>query len=197
MTKLIGGLEGGLAIVATLGMLMGPSASAQTAAAPNPAQAADASASDDVICVSIARRLGTITVGRGDRRIDIMLMGGACEPPGSRISALWARYPADDSRLDVVSSDNCPAYREKIDELWAARPHDVPPRSTAIPVQAGPFAIVDSNDLFELRSSDGRREAAQWVRRTLEAVRPCWNTIRSDQTRDVVDDLYERLGIRP
>jgi len=147
-------------------------------------------------CVAIAVPHGTIAVGRGVRRIEIRLIGGACEPPGSGISALFAIYPAaDNSPLDVVSSRDCPSYQAKIDELWSAKPYHVRSRSTLANIQVGPFAIVDTGDLFELKSSQGKRAAQIWLREMLMAVRPCWNTIRDDQTRSVVDDLYKRLSI--
>lgn len=160
---------------------------------PSPLQGLKAPETD---CIAIAVPHGTITVGRGERRIEIRLIGGACERLGSGISMLFAIYPAaDNSPLDVVSSRDCPSYQAKIDELWSAKPHHVRSRSTPAKVQAGPFAIVDTDDLFELKSSRGKRAAQIWLRQTLVAVRPCWNTIRDDQTRSVVDDLYKRLSI--
>jgi hypothetical protein len=105
-------------------------------------------------------------------------------------------YPANNVLMDVVSARDCPAYRAKIDELWSAKLSHIRPRPEPAQVQAGPFAIVDSDNLFDLKNTKGRQAAALWIRNTLAAVRPCWNTIRQDQTREVADDLYRRLSMR-
>lgn len=147
------------------------------------------------ICVSVANPHGTIALGQGDEQIDITLIGGACEPPGSGISMLWVRYPAGPSRLDVVTVKDCPKYQIKIDELWSAKPHHERTRNANSKVRVGSFWFSDPRDLFNLRNVEGRRAAAKWVRETLVAVGACWNTIREDQTLYVVDDLYRRLSL--
>lgn len=186
-----------LAVIAAICAFAATAANVQAqTGSPSPLQGLEVSEGQEQICVSIAVPHGTITVGRGERRIEIRLIGGSCEPPGSGISALWAIYPAaDNSPLDVVSSRDCPSYQAKIDELWSAKPRHVRSRSAPAKVQVGPYAIVDTDDLFELKSSRGKRAAQIWLRETLMAARPCWNTIRDDQTRNVVDDLYKRLSI--
>ena len=186
-----------LAPIAAICALAATAANVQAqTGSPSPPQGREAPEGNEKECIAIAVPHGTITVGRGERRIEITLIGGACEPLGSGISALFAIYPAaDNSPLDVVSSRDCPSYQAKIDELWSAKPRHVRSRSAPAKVQVGPFAIVDTDDLFELKSSRGKRAAQIWLREMLMAVRPCWNTIRDDQTRSVVDDLYKRLSI--
>src|SRR5689334_22253806 len=62
----------------------------------------------DRICISTRRTTHTFTIGQGRSKIEVSLGGGACEPPGSGISDLWARFPTDDSKLDVVDEETCP-----------------------------------------------------------------------------------------
>lgn len=146
-------------------------------------------------CVSIRRRHQTIMVGQGKSRIEVSLGGGACEPPGSGISDLWARFPTDDSELDAVIAKSCPAYQTQINQLWLNRRHQVDPAKPYRDARAGSFVISGRNDLFDLESSEGRRSARHWIRQTLEEVRPCWNNFRDDRTRHVVDRLYRMLAM--
>lgn len=183
-----------LATLFTAEMLTSPVASAPARGSALVAEESVTPEDNVKLCILAAFSHGTIAIGHGEQRIEIELMGGACEPPGSGISSLWARYPENSSALDVVRANNCPAYKAKIDELWAAKRRHVrgqrPSKS-----QVGPFVIHNSGDLFTLNNSKGRKAATRWIRDTLVEVRPCWNTFRDDQTREVVDDLYRRLSI--
>jgi hypothetical protein len=167
------------------------SATAQTANTPLPADD-DAEPKTGRNCIAIALIRERVSVGRGRNKIELTLFGGACEPPGSGISALSASFATEDSNNDTVLADTCPAYRSQIDKLWSGREH-LRRSSNVRPVQAGPFLIADQSDLFELQNENGRRAAARWIRQTLSAIRPCWNNFRSDQTRSVVDRLYGML----
>ena len=153
-------------------------------------------ASNERICVSVRHTLEKITVDSGGDQIEITLGGGACEPPGSGVSDPWARYSTNDSQLDVVEAGDCPAYQDQIDKLWSMKSQHPRGLTTAGNVRAGPYMIADWSDLFDLKSAKGRRAATRWISQTLAAVRPCWNTIREDRTRKVVDSLYNTLSMR-
>lgn len=150
---------------------------------------------DDQICISARFTHQTIMLGRGRQQVELSLGGGACEPPGSGISDLVVRLPADNSPSDVVLARTCPAFQAQITKLWAARRHSRSPRQfRAVP--AGPFLFSGRSDLFGLGNQSRRSEAVRWVRQTLADVRPCWNNFRQDQTLFVVDRLYASPAIR-
>jgi len=64
-------------------------------------------------------------------------------------------------------------------------------------VQVGPFSFTNWAGYFELESPKGRSAAEQWVRQTLIAVRPCWDTSDDDDARHLVDRLYADLALKP
>jgi len=170
-----------LAMITAFGTLTITSGLQARAESPSRPQDQETQKIHEQICVAIAVPYGEIYLGRGERQIEIKLIGGVCEPSGPSISMLLASYPAsDDSPSDVVSVDDCPAFKAKINELWSAKSQRLHLSSATARVSVGPFSIVDTNDLFELNSSNGKRSAAAWISDTLVAAGPCWNTIRDD-----------------
>lgn len=182
-----------LTTVAFSGVLFGTAASAQSITEPS---AIDAEFPNQ-ICIAARRTVQTISIGRGRNRIEVSLGGGACEPPGSGISDLWARFPADDSKLDAVLAKTCPAFQIEVSKLWSARPRRTRLLHPVNDVRVGPFVVAGRTDLFDLESARGRRAAAQWIRRMLAEVQPCWNNFREDRTREVVQRLYATLTMSP
>lgn len=180
-----------LIAVAVLLIIVSAPASAQTVNSQSASSSDQVAPDEGTICVSSRVLYERISIGRGPTKIEVSLGGGACEPPGSGISDLAAKFAARNSMGDYVEADSCPIYRDRIARLWLARKHN--PHGRRIAVRAGQFFITDRKDLFELKSANGKKAAAQWIRRTLAAVRPCWNNFRDDHTRYVVDSLYASL----
>ena len=174
----------------------GAPAVAQATGAPSPPAPVPVMPSaegDEVICLSSRHQVESITFGHGPKRIEITLGGGTCEPPGLGISDLWVRYPAEDQKLDVVSTRDCPALRQQVAILRLVEAQRLYGKTRNI--RAGLFVIDGGSGLFELRRKSGRVKAVHWVRQTLAAVRPCWNTVRNDRSRAVVDSLYRGLAM--
>lgn len=147
------------------------------------------------VCVADFHTLGRIMVGHRSKQITLSLGGGGCGGPMPHIELLLARVRDDENASNVVAGSDCPAFRKQVAELWALKPRHKPKRGEVAGVEVRPFTIFDPIDLFDLRSSGGRAAAAQWVRRTLNEVQPCWNTIRDDRTRSIVDGLYSSLRL--
>jgi hypothetical protein len=162
-----------LTAAAALSILADSAAGAQTANTPPPPapdHARDEGQTAD-ICITSIRIVARITVGQGRKKIEIMLGGDNCGGP--EVSILTARYAADSSKSDAVEIENCPAYRAQINQLRLPRNHKSYEPATIKGVRAGPFTIANSTHLFELRSANGQKAAARWLRQTLAAVRPC------------------------
>ena len=184
-------IRSSLTAVSVLLAFAGASASAQTANSRSASPSDRVAPDEGMICVMSRRVYERISIGRGPKKIEVSLGGGACEAAGSGISDLAAKFAARDSMGDVVEADSCPIYRDRIARLWLARKHN--PHSRRISVRAGQFVITDRKDLFELKSVNGKKAAAQWIRQTLAEVRPCLNNFRDDHTRYVIDSLYASL----
>lgn len=150
---------------------------------------------NEQVCVSVRIQRQRITLGHGQKQIEITLGGGACGLEGAeKISDIWVRRLADEDALDVVSAHDCPALKRQIVDLrMMTRDHRQWHRIDK-PVTAGPFVFYGERDLFDLATSAGRQSAARWMRRTLQLVQPCWNTVRDDRTRRVVPSLYRALA---
>jgi len=146
---------------------------------------------DEQICMSSRHTLEKVTLGRGRKHFEITLGGGACEPAGSGISDLWIRRSDDNDALDVVQASDCPAFKEQVAKIWAARPYSK--ETTQKYVSLGPFTFHGASYLFDLRNKIGQREAVKWLRQTFSLVEPCWNTIRNDRSRRVAPSLYRVL----
>ncbi|MEO7690440.1 MAG: hypothetical protein ABIS51_14245 [Sphingomonas sp.] len=187
-----------LTAVAALSILADSAAGAQTTNTPPP-PVPDHTAPDNGelpdICVADLRINAKIIVGRGRKKIRIQVDSGTCGEP--QFSILTAAYATDSSKMDAIESENCRAYRTQIHQLPLARDRKSHGAATIKAVRAGPFTITDNSHLFELRSANGQKAAARWIRQTLVAVRPCWNNFRQDHTREVVNDLYRTLPMKP
>jgi hypothetical protein len=182
-----------LAALAAIALLSATGPGEPPGSAPSPTSS-DLTPPGEQICMTVRRVREKIMVGRGSKKIEITLGGGVCESPLLGISDLTLNYAARDGVGDVVEAADCPAYRDQITKLFLSSQH----RSRGIgEVHAGPFQIAGMSKFFDLQSVNGRKWAAQWIRDTLVAVRPCWNNFRQDQTLYVVGDLYPALGAKP
>jgi len=182
-----------LAALAAIALLAATDSGEPPRSAPS-STSSDPTSPGEQICISVRRVREKITVGRGSKKMEITLGGGVCESPLLGISDLTLDYAARDGMGDAVEAADCPAYRDQITKLFLSSQH----RSRAIgAVRAGPFQIAGMSKFFDLQSVNGRKWAAQWIRETLVAVRPCWNNFRQDQTLYVVGDLYPALGAKP
>ena len=165
------------------------------------AQTAPAAPPGEQVCLAIGVSHGTIFVDDGGQRIELALVGGPssgpCSSGPSGIESLLVSYSEKpDAGSDVVLSEDCPSFEAQIDALWSKKAIHLRLDDLPSEVEIGPFAVSDTDDLFDLDSSSGRRGADRWIRETLGAVRSCWNTVRADTSYSVVDDLYQRLSIK-
>jgi len=188
-----------LTAIAIASISSGAIANAQSKYAPSTTIARSADPVQTPECIAIGYIRDKIIVGRGREKFEIDLDGGACEASPSGISGLTVHIAMDDvGGDDAIEAESCPAYETQINKLWSARQHSAWSRGfSRRGIRTGPFVIFNGNNLFELKSAHGRKEAMQWVYETLAALRPCWNNFRDDHTRHVVDRLYAALAMKP
>lgn len=163
----------------------GSDLSGQTTSASSP-PAGDGSVAETAsgaICVSVLHRLAIVTTGKGKNKLEFVLGSGGCETRD--VSVLTARYADDDSRAVAVYSHSCPAFQVQAAQLPSPKSAD-----TLEHARAGRYMVEDRWSLFNLKTSNGRKAAAQWLRQTIAVVRPCWSINTENDSESIVNAIY-------
>jgi hypothetical protein len=205
LTRLVIPLVIGVAVAALFSVCSASAASDEatnTAAVAAPAD----NSTDDLMGCMVSRTLTRITVGR-NHRVTLVLDIGRKWECGCKQSlcdwnlSIYRRDPRDGNiqgnTADDIEQEDCPALLDYVKLLPAPRLTN--PQWWAKPVNGiavGPFFIEDPAALLRLRTEHDRRVTEEWLRRTLAAVRTCWNLPDlGDRPHPLADRFYAAVGL--